>query len=126
MFIGPSSYFLWYNPLMSKTKTEVSFVERNGRTFSKRIVYHDNGQIAEIGLYANSLESWSWDIPSGVVRKYFRDGQLEAEIVYDEQGTRDGESLFYDSHGKLIRKVIYLQDRKVEEITYEDNEDQGF
>ncbi len=110
---------------MSKTKTEVSFVERNGRTFSKRIVYHDNGQIAEIGLYGNSLESWSWDVPNGVVRKYFRDGQLEAEILYDEQGIRDGESLYYDSKGRLIRKVVYSQDRKVEEISYEDPREKG-
>ncbi len=104
---------------MSKTKTEVSFVVRNGRTFSKRIVYHENGQIAEVGLYSNSLESWSWDVPSGVVRRYFSDGQLEAEILYDEQGSLDGESLYYDYRGRLIRKIVYVQDRKVEEIAFE-------
>ncbi len=105
---------------MSKMRTEVTFVERNGRTFSKRVVYHDNGQIAEIGLYGRSLESWSWDVPNGVIRKYFRNGQLECELLYDEHGVRDGESLFFNMYGKLIRKEVYQRDRKVEEVTYQD------
>jgi len=44
---------------MDKQKTELVFIEKEGPTFSKRTVYFENGQIAEVSLNVNSLNDWA-------------------------------------------------------------------
>lgn len=99
----------------SKLKTQIEFEERNGRTYSRRKDVYENGQVAKEGTYTNSLGSWSWDIPVGVVRSYFESGQLMSEEVYDDHGTRSGESVYYDKTGKLLSRVHYEDGRKIKE-----------
>ncbi|MGE3608880.1 MAG: toxin-antitoxin system YwqK family antitoxin [Bacteriovoracaceae bacterium] len=99
-------------------KTTVNFETRNGRTLSRRTDYHPNGKVAETGLYGQGLNHWAWDIPIGIIREYYDNGQLKSEVAHNEQGARDGESCYYDRKGKLILKVIYHLDRKVKEIDY--------
>jgi antitoxin component YwqK of YwqJK toxin-antitoxin module len=109
---------------MSKIKTEVSFVDRNGRTLSKRTSFYENGQVAEIGLYGHNLGEWSWNVPIGAVRRFYENGQLKCELLYDEQGVRDGESVYYNRYGRLLRKEIFSNDRKIKEILYEKDEEE--
>lgn len=104
---------------MSKLRTEVVFVERNGRTLSKRTSYYENGQIAQIGLYGNGQGQWSWKVPVGVEKSYFENGQLESEVSYNEAGSKDGESYYYNKNGKLIRKCIHSKDVLVQEEVFE-------
>jgi antitoxin component YwqK of YwqJK toxin-antitoxin module len=103
---------------MSKFRSEVVFVEKNGRTLSKRTSYYENGQIAEVGIYGNGQGDWSWNIPVGVVKKYFENGQIESEIPYNDYGAREGESNFYDKKGKLIRKSIHSKDLLIEDKSF--------
>lgn len=101
-----------------KLKTEVTFVEKNGRTLSKRVSFFENGQIAEVGLYGNAHNNWSWSVPVGSVKKYYENGQLESEVSYNEFGTLEGESHFYDKEGKLLRKTIHSNDVLVRDDDY--------
>lgn len=103
---------------MSKTRTEVSLIEKNGRTFSKRIVYYENGQIAESGVYTNSQGEWSWNIPVGRVVAFYDSGEKKSEISYDENGSLDGESFYYNKKGELILKKIYDQDKLLKEESF--------
>lgn len=105
---------------MDKLKTEVIFIEKEGRTFSKRSVYFENGQVAEVGLYVNSLNDWSWNIPIGTVRTFYLNGMVKSEIAYDDYGSKDGESLYYNMNGKLIRKCNYAKDNLIKETLFED------
>lgn len=104
---------------MSKLRTEVAFVERNGRTLSKRTSYYENGQIAHIGLYGNGQGQWSWNVPVGIEKNYFDNGQIESEISYNEAGSKDGESLYYNKNGKLIRKCVHSKDVLIQEEIFE-------
>jgi antitoxin component YwqK of YwqJK toxin-antitoxin module len=108
---------------MDKRKTEVIFIEKNGRTFSKRTEYFENGQIAEIGLYVNSLNNWSWNIPNGVVRSFYSDGRIKSEVNYDDYGCKDGESNYFDKNGVTIKKRIYSKDVLIKEINLKNSKD---
>lgn len=108
---------------MSKLKTEVSLIERNGRTVSKRTAFFENGQIAETGIYSISQHGWSWNVPVGVVKSYFENGQLKSEISYNENGSLDGECLYYDSHGTLLKKQSYAKDKLINEEVFVVEED---
>lgn len=103
---------------MSKLRTEVTFVEKNGRTLSKRTSYYENGQIAHIGVYGNGQGDWSWNIPVGLVKNYFENGQVESEVSYNEFGNRDGESNYYNKEGKLLRKCVHNRDVLIEDVSY--------
>jgi antitoxin component YwqK of YwqJK toxin-antitoxin module len=119
-FGGLFLFLLSYNKFMSKNRTEVSLIEKNGRTFSKRIVYYENGQIAESGLYTNSQGEWSWNIPIGTVLEFYESGEKKSEISYDENGSLDGESHFYNFKGELILRKTYSQDRLLNEESFEE------
>lgn len=100
---------------MAKLKTEVTFIEKNGRTLSKRDSYHENGQLAETGVFSNSQSSWRWDVPSGPMLTYHSNGQLKSSLPYNEKGFLHGESLHYDRKGKLIKRSVHAHDKLVEE-----------
>ena len=104
---------------MNKLRTEVTFVEKNKRTFSKRVEFYENGQIAKTGLYANSPGGWLWAIPAGPVISYYEDGTLKSEILHDEFGNLEGESRYFDEKGKLKRTKSYQQDKLIEEVDLE-------
>jgi len=106
---------------MNKQKTEVNLIERNGRTFSERIEYYENGQISKTGIYTNGLNSWAWNIPTGIIRSYYESGQLKSEIAYNEFGSLDGESSYYDIKGVKTKKIIYSNDTLVAEEIYQDH-----
>lgn len=105
---------------MSKLRTVVALVEKNGRTLSKRTCYYENGQVAETGLYAISQNGWGWNIPIGVVHIYYESGQLKAELGYNESGSLDGESLYYSQSGKLLQKKTYSKDRLIKDEVFEE------
>lgn len=105
---------------MSKLKTEVSLVEKNGRTLSKRTEFYENGQVAKVGVYSIGLGKWSWDVPIGVVKSYYENGQLKAEINYSESGSLEGESSYFNQEGKLIKRLTYSKDRLVKEEVFEE------
>lgn len=104
---------------MTKRKTEVSLFEKAGRTYSKRSEFFENGQLALIGVFANSANDWSWNIPVGTVKTYFENGQLESELTYDEHGSLDGESSYYDKKGNLLKKLKYAKDVLINEQVFE-------
>jgi len=104
---------------MGKLKTDVAFIEKSGRTFSKRTEYYENGQVAQVGVYVNNQRDWSWTIPTGVVKSYFENGQLKSEISYNENGSLEGESNYFNSEGKLVKKLRYSKDILQEEVIYE-------
>ena len=103
---------------MSKIHTDVTLIEKNGRTYSRRIEYYENGQIASEGLFSKSQNDWSWSVPHGAVRTYYEDGTLKSEEAYDERGTRTGQSLYYSRKGELLRRLEYLDDRLVREENF--------
>lgn len=101
-----------------KSKTEVSFEMRNGRTYSRRKEFYDNGNLAREGLYAVG-NVWSWDIPAGKVTSYHLNGNLSSEENFDEFGNRDGESIYYYDSGKVSAKHYYVKDKKVREMSFD-------
>lgn len=96
-------------------KTEVSFVEINGRTLSKRTSYHQNGQISEVGTFSSSSNKWGWDSPVGVLEKYFDNGVLQSRVSYDNNGYLHGESQYFNRDGKLLKTQVHSKDKLIEE-----------
>jgi len=103
---------------MNKIKTEVTFIEKNGMSYSRRIETYENGQIASEGIFSKSLNDWSWSVPHGVVRSYYEDGTLKSEEVYDERGIRTGPSCYYSRKGELVRRLQYADDRLIKEENF--------
>jgi hypothetical protein len=110
--------------MTSKNKrTHAELFEKNGRVFSKRTEYYDNGQVAMTGIFTCSQNDWSWNVAVGVVLHYYEDGVMMSSVGHDEYGARDGESLYYDTMGKLVKKQRYAKDILIsQEILVEDNE----
>lgn len=106
--------------MADKLKTQVSFEQKNGRTFSRRKEFYENGVLAREGLYASGV-NWGWTIPAGVIKSYSRNGKLIAEEYYDEHGNHDGESVYYNEEGAIIKKVLYVKDKKVKEQFFDAN-----
>lgn len=100
---------------MARLKTEVTFITKHGRTLSKRESFYDNGQLAETGVYAGAPQGWNWSIPAGPIQSFYMNGQLKSVIPYNEKGILHGESLYYDSNGKLIKRIKHANDVMVEE-----------
>lgn len=107
---------------MSKLKTDVVLIEKNGRTFSKRTEYYENGKIAKVGVYTNNQSDWSWSIPAGSVISYFDNGQLKSEEAFDDSGSRDGESVYYEKDGFVSRRAYYQKDRLIKEEIFKKQE----
>lgn len=103
---------------MNKIKTEVTFIEKNGMNYSRRIERYENGQIASEGIFSKSLNDWSWSVPHGVYKTYYEDGTLKSEEIFDERGARSGTSCYFSKMGRLIRKLEYHEDRLVKEENF--------
>lgn len=102
----------------TKTRCDVVLIEKNGRTFSKRTDYHENGQVAKMGVYSNNQSDWCWSICIGIVTSYYENGQLKSEENFDDNGSRDGESTYYDKDGFLTRRAFYQKDRLIKEEVF--------
>ena len=107
---------------MSKSKTEVTFVERSGRTLSKRTDFYENGQVAEVGTYAASQQGWGWNVPVGVIKTYFENGQLKSELSFSESGSLDGECLYFNQKGEMLKRLTYSQDKLIKEEILKEEE----
>ncbi len=99
---------------MGKGKTEVSLENRNGRTVSRRKEFFTSGKLAKEGLYTSGSK-WGWEVPCGKIVAYYEHGGVQSEELFDENGSRDGESVYYGQTGKIIRKVVYAKDKKISE-----------
>lgn len=99
---------------MGKAKTDVNFVNINGRTLSQRISFHENGKISQEGMFGIG-NGWRWNIPVGKIKNYFEDGILESELIYNDYGALDGECLYFDRKGQLIKKIKYANDKVIQE-----------
>ncbi len=100
---------------MSKIRTEVTFVEKNGMNYSRRTEIYENGQVASEGVFSKSHNDWSWSVPHGSVRRYYEDGTLKSEELYDDRGIRNGISTYFNKKGELIKRLQYQDDRLVKE-----------
>ncbi len=96
-------------------KTQVIFETKQDRTLSHRKEFYDNGTLFREGLYSKAHGSWQWDIPIGPVRTYNPNGTLKSEESFDDTGTLDGESIFYNKDGVISRKVLFSKGRKINE-----------
>jgi antitoxin component YwqK of YwqJK toxin-antitoxin module len=96
-------------------KTQVIFETKQDRTLSRRKEFYDDGTLFREGLYSKAQGSWLWDIPIGPVRTYNPNGTIKSEESFDDGGTLDGESLFYDKDGLISRKVLFSKGRKINE-----------
>ncbi len=104
---------------MNKLKTDVVFIEKKGRTYSKRTDYFENGNIAHIGMYGNTPSNWAWTIPTGIIRTFYENGRIQSEISYDDHGSLNGESNFYNFYGQKIMRRVYDDDKLIDETVYE-------
>ncbi len=101
--------------MSGKVRTEVVFEVRNGRTLSKIRDYHENGKLAREGIYGNGHGQWNWDIAIGVVKRFHFNGNVKSEEQFDDGGSLDGESRFYDESGRLTSRIFYTKDKKTNE-----------
>lgn len=100
--------------MADKSKTEVLFEEKNGRTYSRRKEYFEDGTLAREGIYSCG-NGWAWDIPAGTITTYFKSGQLMSVEEFDDCGNHDGESVFYNEKGKVTLRIHYVKDKKIRE-----------
>jgi antitoxin component YwqK of YwqJK toxin-antitoxin module len=100
-------------------KTQVLFETKQDRTLSRRKEFYDDGTLFREGLYSKAQGSWQWDIPIGPVKTYNPNGTLKSEENFDDSGTLDGESFFYDIDGKIDRRVLFSNGKKIKEVITE-------
>ncbi len=105
--------------MTEKLKTEVEFEVRKGRTFARIKDFYENGNLAREGVYTNGHGEWNWEIAIGTVKRYFANGNLKSVERYDEAGSLDGESLFYNDKGMITSKLVYSKDKKILEEFYD-------
>jgi antitoxin component YwqK of YwqJK toxin-antitoxin module len=98
-----------------KKTVEAEVFEKNGRSFSRRTEYYDNGQIRMTGVFTCSQNDWSWSVAVGPVRQYYEDGTLKSSRSYNDYGELDGESTYYDRKGNLAKRTTHRNDKLVEE-----------
>lgn len=108
--------------MTDKPKTQVTLEEKNGRTYSRRKEYHENGILAKEGLYASGNQ-WAWDVPAGKVTTWFKSGNVSSVEEFDEHGNRDGESAYYNDKGQLTLKRLYAKDKILREIHFKDGKE---
>lgn len=104
---------------MGKFKTDVDLLEKNGRTFSRRTEYYENGQIFRVGIYSSNHGNWSWNNPAGKVITYYENGTVQSEVNHNENGSLDGESVFYAKDGQVVRRLVYSKDKLISEDNFE-------
>ncbi len=66
-----------------------------GRPFGKAIMYHENGKVAEEGLWRNSR--WVGDY-----KLYYDNGEVQHEFKFNTTGKREGKQVYYAENGQKI------------------------
>lgn len=105
--------------LNQKIRTEVQFESHFGKTVSHRKEFFENGILFREGLYTKGQGDWGWDIPMGTVKTFFDDGVLKSSEVYDEFGNREGESIYFNKKGEMLKKITYRADKIISEENFE-------
>jgi len=100
---------------MKKKSVEAGLFEKNGRSLSRRTVFHQNGQVRMTGVFASSQNDWSWNVAVGTVTQYYDDGKLKSSRSYNDYGALDGESSYYDRKGNLAKRATYKNDELINE-----------
>lgn len=100
---------------MKKSKVEAEIFEKNGRSFSRRTEYYENGQVRMTGVFTCSQNDWSWNVAVGPVTHYYEDGTLKSSASYNDYGALDGESSYYDKKGNLAKRTRHQNDKLLEE-----------
>ncbi len=98
-----------------KKTVEAEVFEKNGRSFSRRTEYYDNGQVRMTGVFTCSQNDWSWSVAAGPITHYYEDGTLKSSASYNDHGALDGESSYYDRKGKLAKRTKHKNDKLLEE-----------
>jgi antitoxin component YwqK of YwqJK toxin-antitoxin module len=101
-------------PIRKKT-VEAEVFEKNGRHYSRRTEFYDNGQIRMTGVFTCSQNDWSWSVAAGTVSHYYENGKLKCSKSYNDYGALDGETCHYDKKGNLAKRANYKNDKLVEE-----------
>lgn len=105
-----------------KIRTEVSLIEDKGRTLSQRVSFYQNGQVAEKGTFGYSSNKWGWNVPMGIIEKFYDNGVTACRISYDGNGYLNGESHYFDRNGNLIKTMIHSKDKLIREMVYKKEE----
>ena len=64
--------------------------------------FSENGKINQIGYYSNGIRVGQWN-------SYYNKNQLKSTFFY-HKGKKNGMAYGYDSKGKLIEIVFYVDD----------------
>ena len=99
-YIGPWKYY--HNN--SNQLMTLEHYDNSGVLNGDRIIYYNNGQIAEQAFYKNGKIQ-------GKSIWYAEDGTVIKEYIYDN-GLLDGKASFYDKAGELIIEGVYRKDKK--------------
>ena len=101
--------------VIKKRTVEAELFEKNGRHFSRRTEYHNNGQVRMTGVFTNSQSDWSWNVAVGTITHYYDDGKIKSTTSYNDYGALDGETTHYDRKGNLAKRARYKDDKLLEE-----------
>ncbi|MBK8548145.1 MAG: hypothetical protein IPL63_12470 [Saprospiraceae bacterium] len=67
--------------------------------------FHENGNL-------RNEESYIFDIPNGISRQYYNNGQLKADFFW-LQGKKQGEWTSYSETGVVLKTEIYDDDKLI-------------
>ena len=97
-----------------KLKTEANYTTLGDNTVLTRKTFFNTGKIAqESQLVAAGL--WSSEFKVGESKKYHDNGKVESLENYDKFGNLEGESLYYDNSGRLLRKKTFARNKLIKE-----------
>lgn len=100
IYVGTWNYYQKNSNQLLTTE----YYDNNGQLNGERIVYYDNGEVAEKAFYIN-------DTLSGKVFNYSLKGVLLKSLNYKE-GVLHGEANFYNPKGELVAKGNYKEGKK--------------
>ncbi|MGC6429661.1 MAG: toxin-antitoxin system YwqK family antitoxin [Jejuia sp.] len=114
MMRGKTYIGLWkYYQKNSDKLLTVENYNDNGALHGERIVFYDNGEIAEKAFYKE-------DKLHGEAFNYSLKGVMLKSLIYKD-GELHGEAKFYNPKGELIAKGIYKEGKKHGVWTYFEN-----
>ena len=93
------SFFLYYENGQMRWE---SWFDSLGRAQGLYKIYHENGQISEIGKTIN-------DLTIDTVRGYYSNKRLQYLIPY-KNGKKDGTVLYFNDRGELTKTELYRND----------------
>ena len=105
-------------------KNTITF--ENGRPNGAAIMYYENGQISEYGMWKNNR--WI-----GEHNLNYENGKIQTRFFYNQKGKRDGAQFYFNKSGniyiidyfidgKIDSGKVYFETRKIASITYYKND----